>query len=303
MAEIVTPGAVLQRGLDLVGFNFQRQQSVRRSKNIERFCTHFGSRPAVCANIWSDLQLTEDPDVRVEPSKIGSSLEHLLMAAHFLKCYPKENESEAIFKLSDSTIRKWVWFYVQKLQALKAQKIVWPSHWNPAESPNDDDTTFVITVDGVHCRIYEPKHGTYSKNPKFYSHKFKQAGLAYEIALSIYENKCVWINGPFAAGKNDVSIFRSALKQRMAGKLGIADKGYRGEAVLLAASSSLDTPEVREFKSRALARHEKFNGQMKNFGCLSEQFRHGLEKHKMCFEAVGVICQCQLENGSPLMVV
>lgn len=87
------------------------------------------------------------------------------------------------------------------------------------------------------------------------------------------------------------------------GKIGIADKGYRGESELLTMSSSLDAPEVREFKSRALARHEKFNGQLKNFGCLSEQFRHGLERHQMCFQAVTVICQCQLENGSPLMAV
>jgi len=62
-------------------------------------------------------------------------------------------------------------------------------------------------------------------------------------------------------------------------------------------------------KGRALARHEKFNGQLKNFACLSEHFRHGndgaqmFDKHKMCFEALAVICQHQLENGSPLVVV
>jgi len=232
------------------------------------------------------------------------------MAAHFLKCYPKANEDEATFKLSDATIRKWIWFYIEKIQALKADKIVWPEHWNPTESPDMDETSFIVTIDGIHCPIHEPKHGRYSKNPQCYSHKFKQAGLAYEVAMSIYENRCVWMNGPFPAGKNDVSIFRSALKNKMPhGKLGIADKGCRGELALLSLPNSHDVEEVRELKGRALARHEKFNGQLKNFAILSGKFRHGLEKdqmlekHQMAFEAVTVICQHQLENGSPLIAV
>ena len=107
----------------------------------------------------------------------------------------------------------------------------------------------------------------------------------------------------------DMSVFRApdGLKEMMInnanGKLGIADLGYRGEADLLSTPSSHDHASVRKFKSRALARHEKFNGQLKNFGCLSERFRHGIEKHQMCFEGVTVICQYQLENGSPLNVV
>jgi len=302
--EIVTPGLVLEQGLALVGFSRDRQQSVRRSKNLERFKTHFGAAPSVIAAIWMDLKTTPVPEANIS-DVANTSVNHLLMAAHFLKCYPKENECEAVFGLSDTTVRKWMWCYIKRLQALKETKIVWPVHWNPNESGQEAETTFVVAVDGVHCRIQEPMHGNHSKNPQRCSHKFKQAGLAYEVALSIFENRCVWINGPFAAGKNDVSIFRAALKAKMtAGKeLGLADKGCRGEAALLAMASSQDSTEAREFKSRALARHEKFNGQLKNFGCLSEQFRHGIEKHKMCFEAVAVICQHQLENGSPLMVV
>ena len=88
--------------------------------------------------------------------------------------------------------------------------------------------------------------------------------------MSVFENRCAWVNGPFAAGKHDVSIFRSALKEKMRdSELGIADKGYRGESVLLALPTSHDAAEVREYKSRALAHHEKCNGQLKNFGCLS----------------------------------
>ena len=302
--EILTPGEVLSRGLELVGFSMTRQQSVRREKNLQHFATHFGARPAVCAAIWTDLQMTNNEKAFIDVVELNASLEHMLMAACFLKCYPKDNQSEAIFERSSTTIRRWVWFCIGKLQALKLDKIVWPQHWNPSNSASEPESAFTVTVDGVHFRIQEPTHGRHSKNPAFYSHKFKQAGLAYEIALSIFDNRCVWVNGPFAAGKNNLSVFRAGLKAKMGnGKLGIADKGHRGEGAHLTMAMSIDSQEVREFKSRALARHEKFNGQVKNFGCMSEQFRHGLEKHKMCFEATVVICQHELENGSPLMAV
>ena len=83
----------------------------------------------------------------------------------------------------------------------------------------------------------------------------------------------------------------------------VADKGYRGERTLISIPSSQDSNEVRDFKARALSRHETFNGRMKNFDCLAEVFRHGIEKHQQCFDAVVVICQLQLENGSPLFNV
>jgi len=291
---VVTPNEVLERGLALVGFSNQRQQNVRREKNIGRFCTHFGAKPNVYAAMWLDLHVTEVDGARIVPGD-GITMERFLMTVHFLKCYPKEHESEAIFQLSDRTIRKYTWLILEKIQALMETKIVWPETWNAA---------FTVTVDGIHCRIGEPQHGQCSKNAAFYSHKFKQAGLAYEVALSIFENKIVWINGPFAAGKNDVSIFRAGLKQKFeVGKLGVADKGYRGETKMLCLPNSHDTPEVREFKGRALARQENVNSMLKNFGCLSNQFRHGIEKHQVCFQAVAVICQFQIENGSPLLVL
>jgi len=274
---------------------------------MQRFATHFGSKPVVYAAIWADLQRTENEDAKVDVVNDRTKIEHLLIATHFFKCHSKENEAEAIFKLSDRSIRKWVWFYAARLQALKSEKIAFPSRWSPDDT--QPESTFILLVDRVHCRMHEPMHGTCSKNPKCCSHKFKQAGLDYEIALSIFENKCVWVNGPFPAGKNDISVFRSldGLKEKMTtvanGKLGIADLGYRGEAATLTTPNSHDDSAVREFKSRVLARHEKFNGQVKNFGCLSERFRHCIVKHQMCFDSIVVICQHQLENGSPLNVV
>ena len=236
------------------------------------------------------------------------------MAIHLLSCYPLEQEAEGIFGCCDRTWRKWSWDIVKAISCLKSEIIVWPSLWcNPEDEQNEEETIFIITVDGAHFRIDEPTHKTFSENTKFYSHKFKQAGLTYEIAISIFENKCVWAVGPYPAGVNDLTVFRKHLKAKMLESReaspknvqfrAIGDKGYKGERDVLSVPSSHDADVVRDFKSRALSRQETFNARMKTFDCLDERFRHSIEKHKYCFDSVLVICQLQLENGSPLFKV
>ena len=120
-------------------------------------------------------------------------------------------------------------------------KIVWPKRWT-TENPGlygKDCEIHLCTTDGTHKRTLEYSHPKMSKNPKTYSHKFKQAGLAYEIALAIYESKCVHINGPFDASVHDKTIFedptldedgkpKGLMYKIPKGKKVIGDKGYRG---------------------------------------------------------------------------
>jgi hypothetical protein len=175
----------------------------------------------------------------------------------------------------------------------------------------DDDLLFPATVDGVHCKTYEPMHPTMPMDKGFSSHKFgKKAGLAYELGFSTYEQKLYWTHGPCKGGCNDKKMFKtSGLQARLLaqGKKAIADSGYSGvEGGGVSTPNKLDTAEVKEFKRRARARHENFNGRIKNFGVLSQTFRHKknrLEKHQTAFEAVCVIVQYQLENGSPLFEI
>jgi hypothetical protein len=157
----------------------------------------------------------------------------------------------------------------------------------------------------VHCHVNEPRHPTLSKNPKYYSHKSGQAGMDYELALSVFDNCLVWMNGPYKASVHDMRIFRDKglMAKIPAGKKVIGDKGYIGEKDIISTPNSHDPPDVRHFKSRARARQESFNARIKNFACLDVRFRHGIHNHKTCFEAVCVIAQYQLENGSPLFEV
>ena len=132
-----------------------------------------------------------------------------------------------------------------------------------------------------------------------YSHKTNGPALSYEAALSSRESRIVSTNGPFPAGTNDLTIFRNKLEALIPnGSNAIADKAYRGSAKATT-SSSTDPPELRKFKSRARARQESLWQRLKRFACLSDRFRHPIEKHQICFEAVCVIVQYQFEHDSP----
>ena len=201
-----------------------------------------------------------------------------------------------MFDISKKWGRDWCWFYIEKVQALKAQKITWPDD-------NFGDDIWVLTVDGTHCWIQEPQHPTWSQDTEYYSHKYNKAGLNYELGISLSESRLVWMEGPGKAGGNNLSVFiGKGLKRKLmeTKKKGIGDGGYNGHPNELSTLNLHDSKEVKTFKSRALRQHEKVNGLTKHFDCLSGRFRHSVDRFKNCFEAVCVICQYQMENGSPL---
>ena len=170
-------------------------------------------------------------------------------------------------------------------------KIVWP---------NFGEERYILSVDGVHFPILEPRR---TPSARWYSHKFNGPGLSYELALSIYEDKLVWINGPFKASTSDIFIFRQGLETIIPeGKLVIGDSGYKGSDKV-AISQVNDSNEVKRFKNRARARQESFNGRLKRFKILAETFRYHHEKHGDVVNALCVLTQYDIENGRPLMDV
>jgi hypothetical protein len=130
-------------------------------------------------------------------------------------------------------------------------------------------------------------------------------GLAYELAILVYDNQLVWVNGPFPAGQNDLQSFQKPgrLKGRIpTGKRVVGDKGYKDE-LQISTRNPLDTPAIKALKKRAKARHEMFNGRIKSFKILDECFCHGVAKHKMVFMAVCIFAQYDIENGHPMFDV
>ena len=298
----VDEDGMMARGLYLMDYDVARQNRVKKSTNVRRFRDHYGAAPVVYSKIFLDLQQQNIGQHKVENAML-SHLDGFLLAVFYMYTYPTEARLASRVKRSARSSVDTVWSWIEKIMALKIVKVVWPEEWN---NPTGNAVQmFLFTVDGTHCHISEPTDQVLYVNKAFYSHKNKQAGLNYELALDIYQDRLVWISGPTPAGTSDADVFKSGLQAKVPpGRKGIADRGYRGLGDQLAIRNSHDTDEVKKFKSRALARHETFNKLIKCFTMMSVRFRnHGLPKHKMCFEAIAVICQYMLENGTSLLNV
>jgi len=323
---VVTADEMLKRGLELMGAGDKQSRMTKtaRSTQLRRFRSHFGSNPCVYSDLWEALQVTDIPEAKITVTKLRD-LDKFLMTIFYLKNYDTYEVVASRFGRDEGFVRDYCWYYIERIAALLPAVIYWPEEWNDGDG--EDLPTFLISVDGTHCQIQEPMHPMWSKNPQYYSHKFQKAALNYEVAISIYENRVVWINGPFPGATHDITgeyskachlhfqeahlisfhhifaVFAQGLSNMIPkGKLAVADRGYNSKelAQFTSTPNLFDDPEVKKFKSRCRSRQETFNARLKNFAVLDNRFRHGEVKHKIAFEAVCIICQLQLDNGSPL---
>ena len=170
-----------------------------------------------------------------------------------------------------------------------------------------------MSVDGTHLVSLEPGNEDLPKDPAYFSFKHHSAGFNYEVGIDLFKSRCIWLRGPYKAGEyNDAKVFSECglqAKLRAAGKKAIADEGYRGFPNEISTANSLDSEEVSKFKVRARQRHEVYNGKLKLFAILGEEFRcknnktealTAAEKLQIVFEAVNVLVQYKMEMGEPL---
>ena len=295
---IFTSGEILNKGLELLRFPGERIEKFKHSRAVDRFRLAFGATPKIVAQIWDDLQTTTIDSARLDPGKKNRSMDDFLRTLFFLRKYETEKDRESRWQVSDRKQRDQCWYYLKKLQALKKMKVRWIN--------GKEDDVWIMTVDGVSSATNEPNHPEFSQDTKAYSHKKKHAGLTYELGISLFSSNLVWMNGPFLSGANDKTNFvKQGVKQKLKSvkKKALGDKIYNGHPNEISTFNAMDNDVTKRLKSRAQMRHEKFNGMMKEYNVLSQQFRHPSpenEKFAMCFEAVAVICQYRLENGEPL---
>jgi DDE superfamily endonuclease len=281
---------MLWYGLKSAGHPWTKDSLENATKlDYHRFRSAYGIGPNACLNVFEDIKskgLVRNP-------QIGP----FLSALSWLKQYPTESNHAGHWGFSENTAREYNWMYVRAFQQLKEHKIKWI---------DDDEHHFIASLDGVHCLISEVRR---DPDKKWFSHKHKRAGVVYELAISIYYGSLIWINGPFPAGQSDLTVFRkpNGLKSKIPeGKKIIADQGYLAESTL-STRNSLDTDAVKKLKNRAKARHEVFNGLLKNFAIVSTRFRTTkgseneiLEKHKTVFEGCAVLVVYEVEDSHPL---
>jgi len=120
---IYTPEQMLTRGLKLAGMGARRQARQCEEENIEDFKSIYGTHPIVLAQIWEDLQTTTNPDARIDTKKRGVNMKNFLRANHFLARYPSERQRKVMFGNCRYTLRKWCWYFVTHIRAMKAEKV------------------------------------------------------------------------------------------------------------------------------------------------------------------------------------
>ena len=159
-----------------------------------------------------------------------------------------------------------------------------------------------MTVDGTDFRI--PQKGAATKGNAFASHKYAgKSALRYELGVDILAGNLVWIQGPYPAGKyTDIVIFNKVLRNFLEpGERVEADEGYCGHPDKIKCPGNDANPaENRAMQGRVRARHETLNGRLKNWGILSQVFRHHIMMHGDVFRACAVVTQLTIEDGEPL---
>ena len=284
-------------GLQLAGYSqntIERTCKATNENRLKDFC-YAGTK--TISNLFRDIQdhcLGEFRIVKPDPL-------HLICALNFLKKYPTAHALAARFDGTEKTLLGRVWKYVKAIQALKEKKIQW------IFNNSNHEEYFIISVDGVHCRIYEPRT---QPSSGWYSKKFNKAGVSYELGVAIHHNKIVWINGPFPAGQNDIKIFRKpgGLMSKIPDDCrAIGDEGYRGEPSKVSTKNTFNSDELKQFENRVRARHETVNSRLKAFDILGQVFRtkgtNRMQYHKSAFEACCVIVQYEIDNGNELFKV
>jgi hypothetical protein len=114
------------------------------------------------------------------------------------------------------------------------------------------------------------------------------------------------IQGPYPAGNyTDIKIFNTVLRNFLEpGERVEADEGYHGHPDKIKCPGNDANPaENRAMQGRVRARHEMLNGRLKNWGILSQVFRHHIMMHGDVFRACAVVTQLTIQDGEPLFEV
>ena len=149
-------------------------------------------------------------------------------------------------------------------------------------------------MDGTDFRILEPS----PFDPKWYSHKFKGAGVRYEVGICLKTGWIVWWNGAFPCGAwPDLRIARDWLVQELLpNEKVIADGGYNDSGCYFVTPTGRNDYQDK-MMADARARHETVNNLLKHYNILKEKYRGDLDGHHKVFGAVVNLVQMKIENG------
>lgn len=195
-----------------IGYRLNNENN--RAEKVEgsyAFRAIFGISPEVCSVVYRISKMREK---KILPR-------HLLWGLALANSYDTESNFASVFNVTRKTFRKRAFEALVACASALPQvvsvllkdldcchsdqslrllfQVKWENRLNA-----DKGKTCKVTVDGTDCQIFEPR--PFSK--QWYSHKFKKAGVRYEVAVCIQTGWIVWINGPYPCGAwPDIKIF------------------------------------------------------------------------------------------------
>jgi hypothetical protein len=162
-----------------------------------------------------------------------------------------------------------------------------------------------MSIDGTDFRILQT--GKATTGNWFASNKYAgKSALRYEIGVSVLGGDLVLIQGPYPAGLfTIIKIFNKVLRQFLeTGKRVKANNSHVGAANKIKCPNNPRNPvENKGMQSRVRSCQETINRCFKTWGILNKVYCHDIRRHGVVFQAIAIITQLAIENGSPLFQV
>ena len=209
---IFSPCDVLRGGFSYIAGLEEITDGDCLKRHEDDFKSYFGSTSTQISFLWYDVITISDIGVKAK-NRSEKGFKRFLIALHFLWAYPKNAAILAsTFSVSKRTVEgDNLWHWIRIIPGLRKYKIVWPE-----DLYNDPDgRIFLVSVDGVDFKVTENrKYATLPLDKGEYSQNFNHGALKYEIAIDCYEQKIIWINGPFRGGEHDKVIYDKAFLKK-----------------------------------------------------------------------------------------
>jgi hypothetical protein len=132
-----------------------------------------------------------------------------------------------------------------------------------------------------------------TKGNAFGSHKYAgKSALRYELGIDILVGNLVWIQGQYSAGKYTDIKFSTRFCVISSSRV----SGSRPTRATAATPTKANPAENRTMQARVRARHKTLNGWLKNWGILSQVFRHHITMHGDVYRACVVVSRLTVEK-------
>jgi hypothetical protein len=132
MVRHLSADEFLVLGLQRAGFP---NRCCAKTEN-RRFREFYGANQASISVIFVDLQTTLIEEAHInKPNPV-----YLLMTMHWFAKYPTGGLSAGKWTVDETTARKWTWYYTQRIQALKADKV----SRNELQQSHNHYTTYIF---------------------------------------------------------------------------------------------------------------------------------------------------------------